>query len=64
MISKEFIFQEIESLPQNLLEEIADFIGYLKLKNSEKNLDILIASEYSLGKDWLKPEEEEAWRNL
>jgi hypothetical protein len=64
MVPKEFVLREIGSLPQNLLEEVADFIGYLKLKNGEKKLDITIASEYSLGKDWLKPEEEEAWRNL
>lgn len=64
MVPKEFVLREIESLPQNLLEEVADFIGYLKLKNGEKKLDITIASEYSLGKDWLKAEEEEAWRNL
>jgi hypothetical protein len=37
MVPKEFILREIESLPQNLLEEVADFIGYLKLKNGEKN---------------------------
>ena len=64
MVPKEFVLREIESLPQNLLEEVADFIGYLKLKNGEKKLDITIASEYSLGKDWQRPEEEEAWRNL
>lgn len=64
MVPKEFVLREIESLPQNLLDEVADFIGYLKLKNREKKSDITIASEYSLGKDWLKVEEDEAWRNL
>jgi hypothetical protein len=64
MVQKEDLFREIESLPQNLLEEVAEFIGYLKQKNSDKRIDITVASEFSLGKDWLKSKEDEAWRSL
>ena len=65
MTTKEMIVKEIETLPQNLLEEVYDFVGYLKIKKLEKHIrDITLASEYSLAKDWLKPEEDEAWQNL
>jgi hypothetical protein len=30
----------------------------------EESMETAIASETSLKKDWLKPEEDEAWRDL
>jgi len=32
--------------------------------NNRRVDDITLASQESLGKDWLKPEEDEAWANL
>ena len=58
------IVNEIEDLPDPLLEEIYDFVQYLKQKMVVKNMETLLASESSLKKDWLRPEEDEAWRNL
>jgi len=40
------------------------FIQFLKTKIIKEKLDISIASESSLKKDWLRPEEDEAWQSL
>ncbi len=68
MISKEAVVKEIEKLPPHLLEEVAEYIDFIKYKKSKnKNLeidDITLASEESLAKDWLRPEDDEAWKNL
>ena len=68
MIDREMLVKKIEELPSNLLEEIADYISYVEFKKSKKdNLkmeDIILACEKSLSKVWLKPEEDEAWKNL
>jgi hypothetical protein len=65
----DYIINEIKSLPSVLLEEVADYIGYIKQKyminkNGMVVNEITLVSEKSLAKDWLKPEEDEAWQNL
>jgi hypothetical protein len=64
MSNKEKIIKEIEQIPDILLDEALDFIRYLKSKSLQEHLETAIASESSLQKDWLKPEEEAAWQNL
>ena len=68
MINKEVLVKKIESLPSDLLKEVADFIDFIEYKGKKNNdlkaNDITLASEKSLAKDWLKPEEEEAWKDL
>lgn len=68
MISKEILVKKIEILPPYLLQEVADYIDFVEYKKYRKNnmkiSDITLASENSLSKDWLKPEEDEAWENL
>lgn len=68
MISREILVKKIENLPSDLLKEVADFIDFVEYKgkkNSDLKVnDITLASEKSLAKDWLKPEEEEAWEDL
>jgi len=64
MSNKEKIIKEIEQIPDDHLEEALDFIRYLKTKKLQERLETAIASESSLQKDWLKPEEEAAWQNL
>lgn len=61
---KELLIQEIEKVPDFLLEEVLDFVHFLKAKHRKEKLDISIMSEYSLRKDWLRPEEDEAWQDL
>ena len=64
MGTKELLKNEIEEVPEPLLSEVLDFVHFLKAKAAREKLDIAIMSESSLSKDWLKPEEDEAWQNL
>ncbi|WP_414512712.1 DUF2281 domain-containing protein [Nostoc sp. PCC 9305] len=62
---KEQITQELEKLPEPLLQEILDFVQFLQAKyQKDKILEITIMSESSLQKDWLRPEEDTAWQDL
>lgn len=51
-------------MPEEHLGEILNFIYFLEAKSEMKIMDTAIASEKSLGKDWLLPEEDEAWSDL
>nr|MDO8080129.1 DUF2281 domain-containing protein [Candidatus Freyarchaeota archaeon] len=64
MDSREIILKEIEQMPDTLLEEILDFIKFLKMKAVQEKIETAIQSESSLKKDWLLPEEDEAWGDL
>lgn len=64
MDKKEMVISEIEKTPDYLLDEVLDFIGYLKSKKVKDGIENAIASETSLKKDWLRSEEEEAWQHL
>ena len=64
MSNKEKIIQELEKIPDNFLEDALNFILYLKSKAVAEHLETLIASESSLKKDWLRPEEDAAWQSL
>jgi hypothetical protein len=46
------------------LEEMLVFIHFLKGKASKERMETAILSESVLAKDWLSPEEDEAWKNL
>ncbi len=64
MDKKEIVLQEIEQVPDILLDEVLDFVRYLKTKITSERIEALITSESSLKKDWLLPEEDIAWQNL
>jgi len=61
---KELILREIEMVPEPYLGELLDHIRFLKAKASRNLCETAIASESSLRKDWLRPAEDEAWKNL
>ncbi len=61
---KELIAKEIENIPEPYLLEILDFIRFLETKALEQKMELALASEASLKKDWLKSEEDEAWKDL
>jgi len=42
----------------------ADFVQFLKSKHLQNKLEISAMSEAVLAKDWLRPEEDEAWQDL
>ncbi|MDO9576081.1 MAG: DUF2281 domain-containing protein [bacterium] len=64
MKMKESVLKEIERIPEQYLAEILDFIRFLEAKALEEGIGTAIASETSLKKDWLRPEEDEAWQDL
>lgn len=64
MSKKEILINEIEQVPEPFIDEVLDFVYFLKTKIIREKLDVAIASESSLKKDWLKPEEDEAWQSL
>ena len=68
MITRESLVKKIEVLPTYLLQEVDDQIDFIEYKKSRNNKfkiqDITLASEKSLSKDWLRPEEDEAWEDL
>ena len=61
---KKLILKEIERVPEEYLAEVLDFIRFLEVKVLEEGVGTAIASETSLKKDWLRPEEDEAWQDL
>jgi hypothetical protein len=64
MLNREVLIKEIESMPEPLLEEVMDFIRFVKGKTIREGVYTAIASETSLEKDWLCAEEDEAWGDL
>ena len=64
MTQREKAMQEICQVPDIFIDEALDFIRYLKTKAITKHLETSIASESSLKKDWLQPEEDIAWQSL
>jgi len=64
MSKKDILLKEIDDIPEVLLEELIDFVRFLKFKRIKETYNTIIVSEPSLKKDWLKPEEDEAWKNL
>jgi len=64
MTSKEVVIQELEKIPQHLLDEVLDFIQFLIAKYSTEELETHLLSESVLAKDWLSVEEDRAWQDL
>ena len=61
---KALILKEIEDMPDSFIEEVLDFILFLKMKLPGEKQEALTLSESSLAKDWLRAEEDEAWQHL
>lgn len=59
---EKIILEKLKQLPSVYWKEVIDFIEFLKLKI--KRNETLFLSEKSLAKDWLLPEEDEAWKDL
>ena len=45
MGKKELLIKEIEQVPEPLLDEVLNFVHFLKAKITKERLDIAIASE-------------------
>lgn len=64
MNSKEVLINEIKQVPDIFVDEVLDFVRFIKTKMIDDKIEATIASESSLKKDWLHPVEDEAWKNL
>jgi len=64
MDKKELLISELEEVPEHLLDEVLDFVHFLKSKIAHERLETAIISESTLKKDWMRPEEDEAWQDL
>ena len=64
MRDKERVIREIDQLPEPMLQQVLDFVRSLKSKSTRGSLETALFSETVLRMDWLKPEEDEAWRDL
>ena len=64
MSKKKEIIAELENIPETLLEDVLDYINFLKSKINRQKIATALASESILKRDWLLPEEDEAWRDL
>ena len=64
MLSRQSLIKEIETLSPGFVEEVSRYVSYLKQMNAKKTDELILASEQSLAKDWLLPEEDAAWGNL
>jgi hypothetical protein len=62
--NKNALLRETEDLPSSLFEEVLEFVRFLKAKARSRRLETLALSETALQKDWLRPEEDEAWGDL
>jgi len=61
---KEMFVRELENLSPTFVQEVLDFVQFLKHKENQKPLETALLSESALRKDWLRPEEDEAWQSL
>ena len=65
MDTRQLLRKEIETIPDTLVEEILRFVKALKERNLPTlSRELLDASESALARDWLREEEDIAWKNL
>jgi len=63
------LLREIETLPVDFVQEVSDFIGYLKVKRGAPAgrsgvPATMLLSETALSRDWNTPDEDAAWADL
>ena len=64
MLAVNQLKREIATLPTEQIQEIADFIGSLKLQKTREIPETMLLSEQALAKDWDTTEEDAAWADL
>lgn len=57
---QEEILRELKRLPEDTMDEILDFIKFLKIRDSDSADDYI---ESPLEEDWAEQEEEKAWQD-
>ena len=64
MTDRAVLLQEIETLPLAYLDDVVDFVTWIKHRKLSQIPETMLLSEAALSKDWETPEEDEAWANL
>ena len=64
MINSAALMREIDTLPADSLNEVLDFVAWIKQRKKSQIPETMLMSEASLAKDWNTPEEDEAWAAL
>ncbi|NJN23631.1 MAG: DUF2281 domain-containing protein [Acaryochloridaceae cyanobacterium RL_2_7] len=62
MNTKDLIDQELEGATPDLLREVLALIK-LRKGGGDSSIETAVMSESSLAKEWLSPEDEEAWQD-
>ncbi len=60
--TKELILAQLDAIPEDYLEELLEFMAFLRFQ--KEKIETHLASQSTLAKDWLNPEEDQAWQNL
>lgn len=66
------IIDRLKELPPDKLPVVYDFVSFLaerqvelkRILETSESYQTMLASQDVLSKDWNRPEEDEAWRNL
>lgn len=58
------LIEEVREMPEPAIEEVLDFVRFLKVKQASEQRETALLSEQALAKEWLRPEEDEAWQHL
>jgi hypothetical protein len=64
MTTKDLILKELAKTPDDALAVVLSFIQFLNATQAQETTETALLSESVLGKDWLLPEEEDAWPHL
>ena len=64
MTAMKRLVREIETLSPDYIQEVINFVGYLKYKKVVPFSETMLLSEKSLAENWDTPEEDELWANL
>jgi len=62
--TRELLLDELRDCPEPVLLEVRDFVRFFKTKLAQERFETALLSESSLQKDWLRQEEDDAWRDL
>jgi transcriptional regulator with AAA-type ATPase domain len=61
---RELLLHEIHEAPESVVDELLSFVQQRKSEPHRRDLEVPLACAPVLEKDWLRPEEDEAWRDL
>ena len=64
MSDRAVLLQEIETLPLACLDEVVDFVAWIKHRKLSQIPETMLLSESALSKNWDTNEEDEAWASL